>query len=700
MKRTTASVNYFVVHGRNNKTKTTTTTNVTDSSKDNTATNAANTTESNNNADNKEEDVDSKPTATDYNHPSPPRWSQIAENPRSAEETLKEITQDNQIKLSQSGGPVQEKWFEIELEQEIVEMRPDTKLVLVDIPGLNEAGVVHVENSYQKWVQDHWHTFDCAVIVMDGKMGVNTEDQVQLLTLVEANCRNMKHIPIIILFNKVDEPEDQQQAELVTESRLEIEKIFGVPDREQALRLVQEQMNGGKTGLPFRFGFRRSPLFIPVSAVTAYIQLSASRMSFNRFQTFDIELIEKLGRDTIGRIRWNKLSQEEKIQEAYKIVTNPEVFEDVFNDSNFGTFLDVLEYFIGGSENQVKLIEHQLETLCKISESATFEDGTLCQQLRKLYEQSKELDRVCGGTITKISALLNRIFWKQFQKNKSKAFETFQSEWPKYTHVRLLARPMEDLIAYYELASFAGWQQEKEQSILIMKTFVNEYLVFLLNEHIDATARQFPTTNNSSISPFIIDTPRTNEESLNPYEWSLIFESVLLGSRNEFFAKTFGFLEIQLKSRSANYQDWVKKKFVSNFRCPKCNEHLLTYYEHTEHVVCHTCDVPQFQFTVSKWNSSNYLHLSVGSDGEVRFQNPFHLISSNILRFTIPSNLSDPDHFGHLPWLFCEFKMSIEKGLCNSLEKAPTPFGDGGDRSGTCSFGSDSFPSGRFTFGG
>jgi hypothetical protein len=48
---------------------------------------------------------------------------------------LKEITEDT---LRESG-QVQEKWFDIELPT-LCSMRKDTKLVVVDIPGVNEAG--------------------------------------------------------------------------------------------------------------------------------------------------------------------------------------------------------------------------------------------------------------------------------------------------------------------------------------------------------------------------------------------------------------------------------------------------------------------------------------------------------------------------------------------------------------------------------
>jgi hypothetical protein len=64
----------------------------------------------------------------------------------------------------------------------------------------------------------------------------------------------------------------------------------------------------------------------------------ASLMSLEQFQAFDKEMIEKLGRDQIGRRRWNKLSEEEKIQETYEILSDPSEHEEGLKDSNFDKF--------------------------------------------------------------------------------------------------------------------------------------------------------------------------------------------------------------------------------------------------------------------------------------------------------------------------------------------------------------------------
>jgi GTPase SAR1 family protein len=86
-------------------------------------------------------EVATRTPVTDSPHKDPlqaQEWSSLAVDPRAVTSTLKEITQGN-IKLRESN-QVQEKWFDIELPNELCLMRKDTNLLVVDIPGINEAG--------------------------------------------------------------------------------------------------------------------------------------------------------------------------------------------------------------------------------------------------------------------------------------------------------------------------------------------------------------------------------------------------------------------------------------------------------------------------------------------------------------------------------------------------------------------------------
>lgn len=179
-----------------------------------------------------------------------PRCPDAGES-RTAKSTLEEITEDN--KILRETNEVKEKWFDIELDEHLMEMRKDTNLVVVDVPGINEAGAC---SKYKDYVNAKWHTFDCVVAVMDGKQGVNTEDQVYLLNLIRANNAEIMEIPIVVLFNKVDDPEDQEQAGLIREAKEEIYRIF-----------VTTPPTPSKAG----FAFSQAPIFQspPVAANTA-----------------------------------------------------------------------------------------------------------------------------------------------------------------------------------------------------------------------------------------------------------------------------------------------------------------------------------------------------------------------------------------------------------------------------------------------
>jgi orotate phosphoribosyltransferase-like protein len=75
---------------------------------------------------------------------------------------------------------------------ELCSMRKDTKLVVVDIP----ESMRRARDKYMKHVKEKWATFDCVVVVMDGKQGVNSEEQVNLLNLVKESM-DTKEVPTL-----------------------------------------------------------------------------------------------------------------------------------------------------------------------------------------------------------------------------------------------------------------------------------------------------------------------------------------------------------------------------------------------------------------------------------------------------------------------------------------------------------------------
>lgn len=91
---------------------------------------------------------------------------EIVELPRSPSSTLMESIEDNAEYRNKD--VVKEKTYDIQLDEPLHPMRDDTKLVVVDIPGINEADQ---NGRYRDFVNAHWHQFDVAIIVMDGRQG-------------------------------------------------------------------------------------------------------------------------------------------------------------------------------------------------------------------------------------------------------------------------------------------------------------------------------------------------------------------------------------------------------------------------------------------------------------------------------------------------------------------------------------------------
>jgi hypothetical protein len=80
----------------------------------------------------------------------------------------------------------------------------------LDIPGINE---VNTEQKYKRLREP----FDVVVVViMDAKQDDNTEDNSVCFcwTLSRTTTKQRRNIPVIILCNKVDDPEDEEQAEI------------------------------------------------------------------------------------------------------------------------------------------------------------------------------------------------------------------------------------------------------------------------------------------------------------------------------------------------------------------------------------------------------------------------------------------------------------------------------------------------------
>ena len=129
--------------------------------------------------------------------------------------------------------------------------------------------------------------FSFSVHYQDAKQGVNTDEQVALLNFVKKNLDSKKDIPIIVVCNKVDDPDDEELMSLVQESQKEVERIFAVDDRSKALQVIM----GGEAK---HAQGHLSPAFFPVSFENAFLYRTASGLPIEELQRLDKVYIDKI----------------------------------------------------------------------------------------------------------------------------------------------------------------------------------------------------------------------------------------------------------------------------------------------------------------------------------------------------------------------------------------------------------------------
>lgn len=327
---------------------------------------------------------------------------------------------------------IKESTFDIEIDEPLCRMRDDTTLVLIDIPGLNEAGSKDV---YRAYVEAQWTTFDCVIAVMDVFQGVNTEEQIQLLKLIEKNLRLKKTIPVIVLCNKVDDFENDEAMMLVDEVRSKVEDIF----------------RGNASVSAY------STAFVPLSAEKAFVYRTASDLTFPDFEKLDKELVDKIGHDEIPKSKWRQLTQDERYQAAFEAVSCKSTCEGSLKATNFQSFIGEFKRFLEGDDVQLNLLMNQVEVMRR---SLSF-DRMIASDLQKICDFHRVLGRM--------EASYAKDFWGVYSPGSNNSLETFKTE----ANPRCLHAAMSQLVEYGEFVKrIGGGEKENEKIVRAMESLL------------------------------------------------------------------------------------------------------------------------------------------------------------------------------------------------------------------------------------
>jgi GTP-binding protein EngB required for normal cell division len=607
------------------------------------------------------------------------------DSPVSASATLKEISADNAVLRNET--KIQEKYFDIMVEDNLCDMHPDTRLVLVDIPGVNEAcmGV-----KYKEFLATKWRTFDCVIVVMDGKQGINTDDQINLLKMVKEN-QKVRWQPVIILCNKVDDADDREQNEMVSEACSEVEQIFG----------GKNPVTSTKTLLASKRTDRKSiqsllPAFLPFSANHAYFHQTAPLLTLDQFRRFDDkELIERYGREYVGRLTWNKMSQEQKLKEIHQIVQDPNHLKDASEISNFGTLVRILAKCIGGPAGQLTLVADKLDAnLAHVVASSR--EQTLTRQTAQLFTSYQFLSE-CQKDATVLSQARRKLagaFWKTLENSLTTALSSLKLSphevgkvGPFMDELERYLQFLRDCPAYGDLNGFA---QVRAKATGLAQSYLDTIISRAPNSH-DFTG--FPATKGVSVA----------WRSLTPMDWRKIWGSILLvGAEPQFYAQ-FGRQKLVMDELLHETRLATISKSCLN-SCPTCaNEYTVASHgmgilrfclfckniplyktadDNPKHSQCLRClgvldqhsricrnchcgsahrelDVPiYFCSTCRACRTSAYC---TGCSHQISPSTQLGYVTVLVAKeIVVPRLISDPEHFGHLPWRFCQIMKSFE----------------------------------------
>jgi GTPase SAR1 family protein len=370
-------------------------------------------------------------------------WSTIGDDKKcqEADAVHNQISNDNQeLRFCDT---VAEKTFDIRIRYPICKMRNDTQLVLIDIPGINEA---ESSKKYKDYVESNWKTFDCVVVVMDAIQGVSTDEQVELLEFVRHNNRESKDVPIIVLGNKMDDLNDEDTIYQIKETCSKIIEIFGGIDEANRA-------------------------FIPLSAKNAFTYMKAGSVDLEQLHDPKyLDLVNKIGFDEYGR-KWSRMELKDKIEAVSEILRDPSELHERLAGTNFNGFLTILSNFIGGSMKQQDILAKQIEVELQGIRRGSLGEKAISESISKAFKRCKSIGR------TDIDGL-KEAFWEPYRNCENKAFQGLKER----VNPTTMVRPFIELEKYHELASVLEWTEESLRAIDAMKKLLYQQLSFLSKE--------------------------------------------------------------------------------------------------------------------------------------------------------------------------------------------------------------------------
>ena len=555
---------------------------------------------------------------------------------RSAASTLKETREDNEKLRNGKNGTdvttVHEKEFTITLDEPLCDMREDTSLVFVDIPGTNEAN----GGIYKDYVANNWYSFDCVIVVMDATQGANTDQQVNLLENVRDHIEEtQKQIPVIVVGNKVDDPHDEELTQQVKELR---EAVFQVFNDSISKDIVH---------------------FVDLSAQHAFVCRWGSQLKFDEFQQLDRESIDKIGREELGLRQWRRLqsNRNEQVKAAYEAISSSsdDAYEERLKATNFDKFLHCLSRTLGGSELQKTAIEQQqhalLMRLWKRTSPTT--DIGVVGTIRRAHNILAALDKSCD--------VVHEAFWKFYQKLEDFAFEKLELA----PEVSVLENPRSFLSQYHKLF-IEGNKLNSIGTIRFtdaIQNFVRRQFHLIIRKK---TTWSFKTWYGSQ--PWNYEIVRGSWEYLSPFDWERIIRSILLLRFDRKFCVNFGSEIVTLETMMSachpslvstymkieDGESTTKSHVQAEIDREMTARGLHKRYLYGNPIHRPSCGSPELVVLPGECPGAEASMDGQYDPEDNKFVPKYESTYNSFVYIKVPRSLEDPDHWGHVSWMYVQ----------------------------------------------
>ena len=412
---------------------------------------------------------------------------------------------------------------------------------------------------------------------------------------------------------------------------------------------------------------------VPLSANDAMVYRAMSAVSFEQFQQFDMMWINKIGIDEVGRSKWRQMPNEQKLDAAYKLISDATAVQEILSATNFPKFLDALTEFVGGSVAQLELIQKQLEVALK--EVQSFDETTMTT-ISKIKCISERL-----GIATAMS--FNDHFWTTYKQYVACATETYKLN----ADHKVFHLAMSQLIAYdAELSQASSDEVERQKVVNEMISLVRLQFIELLT-YAESWQQRY-LSNKETIDIFVYQ---------NHASWKLVLDDSAPITQSTYIPGG-GYTQ----PKNYNYNDthhwerlgmdawkniYTKAVKMSKYNPGGANKVDWLDLSMQDFVIAFS-SISVLSYSKPLWlyfgrekmrmdsllRKFDCLHAGfIENPKDCKYRCMFQSISGscsdggdfvpdNMDKYKIfvhfnktPVHFSDPEHWGHLAWKFCEF---------------------------------------------